>query len=172
MTWGGIATSACGQQTKFVAPEIDPPTDLIPGYVPQGYQLEFGFQLPGEKLALNVFDGDGGSSVVKRIRLFDPKTPNGNDIRGVYYRGKDHLILITKSHFPEASLDLWSEAYEESQLKPCECDCNMLRLEVIPAVDRLYELLEERELDGTRIAILKGPGGGERPDHRPGAGRR
>jgi signal transduction histidine kinase len=30
---------------KFVAPEIEPPTDLIPGYVPEGFELVSGFQL-------------------------------------------------------------------------------------------------------------------------------
>ncbi len=39
--------AACSQPTKFVAPEIDPPADLITDNVPKGFELISGFQLTG-----------------------------------------------------------------------------------------------------------------------------
>ena len=43
--------AGCGHQMEFVAPEIEPPPDLIPDYVPNGFELVSGFQLPGAATA-------------------------------------------------------------------------------------------------------------------------
>jgi len=150
--------AACSHSPKFVAPEIEPPADLIPGYVPEGFELGGGYQIPGERLFPAIPVGDDIANFL-RIRGFDLKSPNGNDILGVYYQGKDHLILISKSYFPKGSLDVWRAAYEASQPKPCECECAGLRLahELFPV--RLVQLQEVRTVEGTEVAILKGPMG-------------
>ena len=156
--------SACSHSQKFVAPEIEPPADLIPGYVPEGFKLVSGFQLSGE---VDFPIATNGNEVAFFLRLrggdlfFELKSPKGNDILGVYYQGKDRLILISKSYYPEGSLDLWLAAYEAAQPKPCECECacecpSFLRLDALPFHDRMIELQEVRTIDGTRVAILKG----------------
>jgi hypothetical protein len=100
-------------------------SDLVPGYVPDGYKLISGFQLPGDlasELALGEVAG-----LVGRLEagnhFFDVKSPAGNVIQGVYYQGKDHIILISKSYFPGGTLDDWQAIYEDSLPKPCDCDC-------------------------------------------------
>ena len=67
--------------------------------------------------------------------------------------------MITKSHFSDGTLDLWRTAYETSQPVLFDCACADLRLfpEGFPA--RVAEVQEERAIGGTRVAILKGPGG-------------
>ena len=148
---------ACRPNPKFVAPETDPPADLIPGYVPGGFELVSGFQLPGKVIFPATSDGDDISDFL-RIRDFNPKSPNENAIQGVYYQGKDHLILISKSYFPEGNLDLWRTAYEASRPKPCECaGFPGLRLDTETFPVRIYEIQEERTIGETRVAILKGP---------------
>jgi len=156
-----IFLAACDIGPKFVAPEIDPPAELIPGYVPEGYTLDSGFQLTTDIFPHDIALGDMGR-MVGRMKLgditFNVKSPTGNVIQGVYYKGKEHIILITRSYFPEGSLDDWLAFYEESQPKPCECDCpGLLRLDAFPLPDRFEQLQEERTIDGTRVAILDGP---------------
>jgi hypothetical protein len=153
--------SACDSGIKFIAPEIEPPTDLIPSYVPEGFELVSGFQLSAD-ITLPEFTVGDESSLIGRLlegdRYFDVISPNGNDIQGVYYQGKEQLILIAKSYFPEATLDDWLTAYEAAELKPTGCECaGLLRLDDIPLPSRFVEFLEERTLNGTRVAILKGP---------------
>jgi hypothetical protein len=156
-----IILAACDTGPKFVAPEIDPPADLIPGYVPEGYTLTSGFQLTTDIFSADIALGDTGR-MVGRMMLgditFNLKSPTGNVVQGIYYKGKQHLILITKSYFPDKSLDDWLAVYEESQPKPCECDCpGLLRLDAFPLPSRFDEFQEERTIYGTRVAILHGP---------------
>ncbi len=145
-----VSLTACGTKVKFLAPETEPPADLIPSYVPDGFKLVSGFQLSGEvPLRGRLFAGTGDH--------FDLKSPNGNDIQGIYYQGRDQILLISKSYFPEGTLDLWRSTFETSQPKPCQCDCLPLRLGAIPLPLRVAEIQEERTIAGTRVAILKGP---------------
>ena len=156
------ALAGCGsERKKFVAPEIEPPADLIPVYIPKGYKLISGFQIAGEDIfPVNVF-GDG--AFLGRLRVgnsySDLRSPNGNDIQGVYYQGKDHLILIARSYFPEGTLDLWREKFEASGFKFDECECFRLRFLPRHFLSRILEILEERTISGTRVLILKGPVG-------------
>jgi hypothetical protein len=148
--------AACSQPPKFVAPEIEPPADLIPGYVPDGFELVSGFKLSGKI----PFPATSERGDVFRIASMDPinlKSPKGNDIQGVYYQGKEHLILITKSYFPQGTLDLWRSSHEASGPKPCECEWLNLRPNAEHFPTRLVELQEERTIGGTRVAILQGP---------------
>jgi hypothetical protein len=153
----GVA--ACGSQRKFVAPEIEPPSDLIPAYIPKGYKLISGFQLIGEnKFPVNVW---GDNALIGRLGVskpfFDLKSPSGNIIQGVYYQGKDHLILITKSYFPDGSLDIWRKNYEASILKfdDCECCCLCRPLRLFPL--RFIEIQEEHTIGDAQVIVLKGP---------------
>ena len=148
--------SACGSRPQFIAPEIDPPADLIPGYVPEGFKLVSGFQLAGE-VKLSVTSAGEDVSQFVRLQGFDMKSPNGNDIQGVYYQSKDQSILITKSYFPAGNPDLWRTAYETSFPRPCECV--LLRFESKLFSARFTEIQEERTIGDTRVAILKAPGG-------------
>jgi hypothetical protein len=152
---------ACGSEPKFVAPEIAPPTDLIPGYVPEGFELVSGFQL----LADNIWpEFTGGSEIgllaplLKGDHFFNLKSPDGKDVQGIYYQGKENLILITKSYFPNGTLDDWLAVYEKFQVKPFDCECaGIVRLEALPLLSRFEELQGVRTIDNTRIAILQGP---------------
>jgi hypothetical protein len=87
--------SACRSGPKFVAPEIEPPADLIPAYMPKEYKCISGFQIAPETTFPAPSNGDEGA-FFGRLResrpYFDLKSPNGNDIQGVYYQGKDDLI--------------------------------------------------------------------------------
>lgn len=150
-----VILAACDTGMKFDAPEIDPPADLIPGYVPEGYDLISGFQLPANNTLPAFMDGDK-SGLPGLGHFFNVKSPMGNVIQGVYYQGKQNLILVTKANFPGRTMDDWLAAYEESQPKPCDCG-GLLRLSAFPLPDRFEELQEERTIDGTRVAILKGP---------------
>jgi hypothetical protein len=140
---------------KYVAPEIDPPADLIPGYMPEGYDLISGFQLSTHN-TLPEFSGGDENGMPGLDHFFDVKSPMGNVIQGVYYQGKQNLILVTKAYFPGGTLDDWLAAYEKSQPEPCDCG-GFLRLDAFPLPSRFDELQEERTIDGTRVAILKGP---------------
>ncbi|HSF80560.1 MAG TPA: hypothetical protein VLA49_04980 [Anaerolineales bacterium] len=158
----GYLTAACAQPPKFVAPEIDPPTDLIPSYVPEGFELVSGFQLTGDVPWPVASEADEALFVErlgKRLIFANLKSPSGNEIQGVYYQGKEHLLLITKSYFPEGTLDLWRTTYEAPWPKPCECECFKLRLEAVSLSPRIAQIQEERIIDGTQVAILKGPMG-------------
>lgn len=152
--------AACNQPPKFVAPEIDPPANLIPGYVPEEFELVSGFQLAGEVPWPVSSEADEAIFVErlgKRFNFANLKSPNGNDIQGVYYQGKEHMLLITKSYFPKGTLDLWRSTYEASWPIPCECDCFDLRLDAASPQFRIVKIQEERTIDGVRVAILKGP---------------
>lgn len=147
---------ACSHPAKFVAPEIEPPADLIPSYAPDGFELVTGFKLPGKI----PFPATSDRGDVFRIAGMDPinlKSPKGNDIQGVYYQGKEHLILITKSYFPQGTLDLWRSTFEASGPEPCECEWPKLRPNAEYFSTRLVEIQEERTVNGTHVAILKGP---------------
>jgi hypothetical protein len=156
----GCLLAACSHPPKFVAPEIDPPADLIPGYVPEGFDLISGFQLSGTfpwPVTSNADEAIFVEHLGKRSLFADIKSPNGNDIQGVYYQSKEHRILITKSYFPKGTLDLWRTTYEASQPKPCECECINLRLDAVSLPPRIADIQEERTIDGVQVAILKGP---------------
>ncbi len=154
----GWLLTACSPEAKFAAPKIGAPADLTPGYVPEGFELGFGFQLPGGIKIPTISDGNGLPALT-RLHIIDLKSPDDNDIQGVYYRGKDQLLLITKSYFPGGTLDTWQTTYEASQPKPCECECSELRLNGISLPVRLYEIQEKRTIEGKQVAILKGPMG-------------
>ncbi len=158
----GFLLAACSQSPKLVAPEIDPPTDLIPGYVPKGFELISGFQLSGTipwPIASDAGEVSMPGLLGEKLNFANFKSPDGNDIQGVYYQGKENLLLITKSYFPKGTLDLWMTTYEASWSRPCECGCFDLRLDGLSLPTRMAELQEERTIDGVQVAILKGPQG-------------
>ena len=153
--------TACGSRTKFVAPEIEPPADLIPGYVPEGFKLVSGFQLTG-KFTLPVFSNGDEGGLFGHLRegyaFFNVKSPSGNDIQGLYYQGKEDLILIARSYFPDGTLDLWRNAYETAQPKSCECVwAGLPRLGAEPFPVRFHEIQEMRTVGETQVAVLDGP---------------
>lgn len=157
-----IVLVGCDARVKFVAPEIDPPADLIPGYVPEGFELISGFQIPGDLMSeLTLGEAAGIVSRLKTGDYFlDVKSPARNVIQGSYYRDKQHIILVTKSYFPGGTLDDWLTIYNDAQPKPCDCECtDFIRLEALPFPARFEEFQEERTIDGTRVAILNGPSG-------------
>jgi hypothetical protein len=149
--------AGCSHPPEIVAPEIDPPQDLIPAYVPQGYELGAGFQLPPASDLPPVFEEGNARSLL--AAGFDLKSPAGNDIQGLYYQGKDDLILITKSAFPGGTLQEWRQAYEASQPGPCECASPVLRLEAFSLPSRIRNVQEERTVDGIPVTILSAPDG-------------
>lgn len=148
--------TACSQSPRFVAPEIDPPQDLIPGYVPDGFDLVSGFKLPGDFIQTSVLWGQETSRTL-RLKPFELKSPLGNDVLGVYYDGDEHLLLISKSEYPGGSLDLFLSSYTESGFEPCQCDCLEIRLNDDYISNRFIELKETRTIAGTEVAIFEAP---------------
>jgi hypothetical protein len=161
--------AACGgQERHFSAPEIDPPSDLIPGYIPEGYEMVAGFEIEvsdmsGRFLATGddgrVFCGEG-----LIIPFFVIKSPAGNDLLGVYYEDDDDgLLLISKSSFPGGTLEAWRTNYEEAVSAPCEsdCDCDCCCCNCIAfAIDGWpiplrAEILETRTVGDTQVAVLE-----------------
>jgi hypothetical protein len=153
--------TACGSERKFVAPEIEPPADLIPAYVPKGYKIVSGFQISGEdSFPVDVFgDGALGGLIKGGNTFFDLKSPNGNDIQGVYYQGRDHLILIAKSYFPGGTLALWRTKYDASRFELNDCECSILRRPPKLFPSRFNEVQEELTIGKTQVIVLKGPSG-------------
>jgi hypothetical protein len=153
--------AACDTQMKFTAPETDPPADLIPSYVPEGFNLVSGFQLSAEFIMPEFTGGDEiglNGRLLNGDHFLGIKSPAGDVIQGVYYQGKQYLILITKSNFPNGTIDDWLALNEERQFKPCDCDCaGFVRLGELTFPTRFEEPQEERTIDGTRVAIFKGP---------------
>lgn len=148
--------SACSQSPRFVAPEIDPPQDLIPVYVPDGFDLVSGFKLPGDFMQTSVLWGQETSRTL-RLKLFDLKSPLGNDVLGVYYDGDEHLLLISKSEYPGGSLEHFLNSYQDSFADPCMCDCLEIRLNNDFPGDRFIQLKETRTIAGTEVAIFEAP---------------
>ncbi len=173
------ALSACGGKAKikFVAPEIDPPADLIPAHVPEGFKLIQGFRITVDGVKARLFFDDPedcgeGSCVhrlVCRLDLTDIisglKSPSGNDILGVYYRAGEHLLLITKSYFPGGSLDLWRTYLEGDQdhitqdsNRDCdcasECPCVIIADVPLPFPLRHAEIEKVITVGETQVAVV------------------
>jgi hypothetical protein len=144
--------SACSQSPKFVAPEIDPPQDLIPGYIPDGFELVSGFQLPGDIIQGTIVWGQQVARTV-RLKPFELKSPLGDDIQGVYYQGDDQLLLISKSAYQDGTLELFLEGYAASTPHPCQCECLEIRLDDDFIVGRFIELKETRAIAGTTVFV-------------------
>lgn len=162
--------AACGgSHRQFSAPEIDPPVDLIPAYVPEGYELVAGFEIEvGDLSGRFVAIGDDGRIFCGAdliLPLFVIKSPAGNDILGVYYEDdEDGLLLITKSSFPGGSLESWQAAYEAAYADDCDCDCDCdccLAIAVdAPFPVRAAEIREIRTVGDTQVAVLDSELGG------------
>jgi hypothetical protein len=155
--------TACSRGPKFSAPEIEPPSDLIPSYVPENFELVSGFKInPGDfKARISSGNDDDLRVPWDNKTLFHPFrstfSPAGNETLGVYYHSKDQIILITKSYFPGGTLEFWRADYEKTNTKECECECPHLELVIgIPIPLRFAEIQEERTINGTPVAILKG----------------
>jgi hypothetical protein len=148
--------SACSQSPRFVAPEIDPPQDLIPEYIPDGFELVSGFKLPGDIIQASVVVGQETTRTI-RLKPFELKSPLGNDILGVYYEGDEHLLLISKSEYPGGSLELFLNSYKDSSAEPCQCECLEIRLNDDLIGDRFIVLKETHTIDGTQVAIFEAP---------------
>jgi hypothetical protein len=53
-----LLLAACGSRVKISVPEIDPPSDLIPGYVPKGFELGSGFKIEVSDMERTFFASD------------------------------------------------------------------------------------------------------------------
>jgi hypothetical protein len=162
VTAAGLATfalAACTPGVVFVAPEIDPPTDLIPEYVPKGFELVSGFQIqPREARFDPKEDSEGQRCVFPVGGKIDPgivQSPSGNTVQGVQYRNGETILLITKSEFPGGSLDLWREAVEGGGLdgeESCGCATEASFPRIGPP--RAVEILQEHLVKGVRVAVV------------------
>ncbi|NTW08058.1 MAG: hypothetical protein HGA28_00620 [Anaerolineaceae bacterium] len=160
LTLVAILLTACGKEkAKFIAPEISPPADLIPSYVPEGFKLVSGFTLDGE-IHIEEFDVEEDSNRFSLNSMgdlfFNEKSPAGTAINGVYYDNGEELILITKASYPGGNLDLWKQELDKSRPGNCECDCGgLIRLDVSHLTPRFNEILPERAVGDTRVAVLQ-----------------
>ena len=164
------ALAACSSDAKFVAPEIDPPADLIPGYVPEGFKLIKGYQIKPEDFEAQYFSHDPedcgeDTRIICGLDLsgsfLDLKSPAGHDILGLHYQDGDSLLLITKSFYPGGSLELWRTANEASydEYPDCECDCVqfVMDMPLPPLPLRFAEIREVRTVGETQVAVMDGP---------------
>ncbi len=156
--------ASCSSRAKFVAPEIDPPADLIPGYVPKGFKLGSGFKIEVSDMAREFVVSVEGRRPICSENLLDPffdlKSPANNDLLGVYYESDEQILQISKSYFPGGSLDQWRTTYEASYAEHCDCECDCLDIVIsAPVPLRVAEIQEIRTINSTRIAILKNPEG-------------
>jgi hypothetical protein len=162
--------AACGSHRQFVVPEIDPPSDLIPGYVPDGFKLVKGYQIKPEEFEASRFfagaeDCNEDTRLVCGLGLsdsfFDLQSPAGNDILGLHYQDGDNLLLVTKSYYPGGSLDLWRAAYEASYKDDLDCGCNCfqfaMNMPFPPLPLRFAEIQEVHTVGETQVAVLDGP---------------
>ena len=159
-----LGAAACGRTREFIAPEIPPAEDLIPAYIPEGFELVSGFEITGVSAIPDPSADDRQSSIGQRKTL-TLKSPVGEDVVGIYYQGKDQLILITRSLFPEGTLDLWESGFEGSFTWLLDCNCPLLRGRASELSSdagfrsRLPEIQETRIIQGTHVAILQSPEG-------------
>jgi len=167
-----ILLAACGPKVKFVAPEIEPPADLIPGYIPEGFKLIKGYQIKPENFEVSHFFADGENCDEETRNncglelsdfFFNLQSPDGNDILGLHYQDGNNLLLITKSYYPGGSLDLWRAAYDApgEDTQECDCDCFPFVIDrrLPPFPLRFAEIQEMRTVSGTQVAILNGASG-------------
>lgn len=165
-----VLLTACGPEEKFVAPEIEPPADLVPGYVPEGFELVKGYQIePGSFDGSRfVADAENCKQDTRRIcglellgSFFDLKSPAGNDIQGIHYQDGDSLLLITKSYYSGGSMDLWRAAYEAPGEETREGDFDCLPFAIArrfpPLPLRSAGIQEVRTVVGTQVTVLDGP---------------
>jgi hypothetical protein len=159
-----LGATACGRTRGVIAPEIPAAEDLIPAYIPEGFELVSGFEIAGDSAIPDPSADDLRSSDSHR-KTINLRSPVGEDVVGVYYQGKDQLILITRSAFPEGTLDLWKSGFEGSFGGPLDCDCPFLQKRAFPLSSdagfrsRLPEVQETRTIQGTSVAILETPEG-------------
>lgn len=164
--------AACSSDAKLVAPEIDPPADLTPGYVPEGFKLVKGYQIKPGDFEAQYFSPDSedceeDTRIICGLDLsgsfFKLQSPAGHDILGLHYQDGDRLLLITKSYFPGGSLELWRAAYEASDenIPACECDCVQFVMDIpLPPLPlRFAEIQELRTVGETQVAVMDGPMG-------------
>ena len=171
-----FAISACGvkSKTKFVAPEIKPPADLIPAYLPDGFKLFQGFQVLAGEAKARLFPDDSRDcprqTIVQRAvcclelpdLFFGLKSPASNEILGISYQNGDQLLLITKSYFPGGSLDLWRTNFEKGKkdnTQDCNCNCGCCPCRFffagpLPFPFRHGEIQEVRTVGETQVAIV------------------
>jgi hypothetical protein len=121
--------AGCGSGVTFSAPEIDPPADLVPDSLPEGYDLVKGYKIPVGSIEMRFLASEAGEDgrVLCDLGLtdafFDLKSPAGNPIVGVHYQNGDHLLLIGKSSFPGGSLEDWRSIYEDTVEPSPDCGC-------------------------------------------------
>ena len=160
-----ILLASCSSTTKLVAPEVEPPADLIPAYLPDGYKLVKGYQLsaiPSERW----FDADqppGDDPMVrvaqamgKPVDVLNLYNPAGKDVFGVQFQKGEKHLLITKASYPGGSMDLWLSTYagSTSSNQSGEMSCPPM---IIPSLDFRDKLTEVRTLQNSQVAILQGP---------------
>jgi hypothetical protein len=154
-----VFLGGCGSQVEFIAPPIDPPADLIPGYVPEGFVLISGFQMEPDESLMRFINRDVGDRVLCEekisLELFNFKSPLGEKIQGVHYQNGDKLLLITRSYFPSGTLKQWQERLENPPATHCECDSIRLGVDGwLPF--RNFHIEELRTIGNTQVAILSG----------------
>jgi hypothetical protein len=144
---------------QFVAPEIDPPADLIPAYVPEGYKLISGFQLDPNEYFTRLKSVERDDRVFCEayldLNLIDYKSPEGAIVQGVHYVGNNQLLLITKSSFPGGTLEDWQSKLEGLPDDHCECEGIRLADDGWPQF-RDFHVEEFRAVGDTRVAVLSG----------------
>jgi len=165
-----VLLTACSQQApKLIAPEIAPPADLIPAYVPDGFELIKGYQLQVGEFKVREIPADAGNdgeglrvacNLDRSGMFFDLQSPVGNDIQGIHYQSEDKLLLITRSSYPDGSLDLWLSAYEPTENSSSDCNCDCITSVVgFPAPLRRAEIKEVQTVGDTQVAVLERWGG-------------
>lgn len=157
--------TACSTTPEIVAPEIDPPEDLLVSDLPDGYEFVAGFELPADGPQVRGALPDGDRRLRWQIEFTDPfsklKSPAGNVVQGVYYQSNEGLLFITKSYFPDGSLDEWQAGYHAGFAIRSDCECLNILAEGMSFIEsRMASIVEVRTIEGVEVIVLEGPAGG------------
>jgi hypothetical protein len=137
-----LPLTACGAGSKDIIPTQEPPKDMVPGYLPVGFEYDKSIEL-----IFSVEDGREPSP------LF---SPSGNSTTLVHYIKGDEHLCIHKSIFPDGSLEKWLEIFQDVSIDNCECfprrsgDSTNLS-------NRLPKIVEKQTIEGIEVQILEGP---------------
>jgi hypothetical protein len=160
----GLLT-ACGSTPEFVAPEIEPPEDLLISDPPEGYALVSGFELEAEGPQVRGSLPDGDRRLQWQVEFTGSfsslRSPAGNVIEGVYYQSSEGLLIITKSNFPNGSLEEWRSGYLPVIVVANDCLFPKTTAAGMPFIEsRMPEIAETRTVEGVEVVVLEKPAGG------------
>lgn len=136
-----IIFAGCTSKAESTPAYQEPPKEMIPGYIPDGFELDSSHEMSFDK------DGRDPSSY---------HSPLGNSIMSLHYENGDEIICINASDFPGGTLESWLEIYQSTPFDDCEC-LPRRGGEELSISNRSPEIVEEQMIGDTPVVVLEGP---------------